>query len=437
LIFSLSVDWFTAHAHHGAGGKKWSIGAIYLVCMNLPPKLRFLPENICVVGIIPGPTKPVGTAIDRFMDIIVDELHMLYHDGVFLTRTAKHSTGRLVRGALGPVIADLDAIRALIGMGAHSAQKFCSHCWLTKTELQSDAWGSYPDKLRTLQEHIRLISGYLSAAKTSFKAARDYFNNISVRHCPLSRLSYWNPFQWAAIDPMHNTLIGLIQRHLRKVFGMNFAVTGWNSETVISGMTHHDQTALGEQASRMTAKEPANSSAIILGETILAEVHADIRSTTSPTWFKKASCDIGKKAHGTMSADELRSAGLVHIPLTLIRLWGKSNDRSQEWARLINYMHLVEAVDLILRRSTSVARQTTILCRLSSYMTGLKKLFPCTTIVPNQHLCFHIPPMLASLGPAWVFSAWVTERNNQLLEKTPTNNHIGALTGTLTNGVSH
>ncbi|EJD34023.1 hypothetical protein AURDEDRAFT_42911, partial [Auricularia subglabra TFB-10046 SS5] len=107
LVFSLSVDWFTAHAHHGAGGKSWSVGAIYLVCMNLPPKLRYLPQNVFLFGMIPGPTKPVGTAVDCFIDVLVKELHVLFDHGVFLARTHLFPSGRLCRGLLGPLVADL------------------------------------------------------------------------------------------------------------------------------------------------------------------------------------------------------------------------------------------------------------------------------------------------------------------------------------------
>lgn len=247
LVFSLSIDWFTAHSNHGAGGKSWSIGAVYLVCLNLPPKLRFLPENVCLVGLIPGPTKPIGFAMDNFMQLLVDELRDLFHAGVFLTRTTVHPSGRLCRAFLGPVIADLDAVRSIIGMRSHSFKQCCSLCDISTEELQNrNMWFLWRRKLRNVAQHAREVAAFCLASDKE-----SYFKATGVRDCPLNHLGYiWDPCRWAVIEPMHNLLLGITQRHLRSVWGMDFDVNGWkwSEEDSRQNGTYHSTTDPGDLA---------------------------------------------------------------------------------------------------------------------------------------------------------------------------------------------
>ncbi|KAH7064506.1 hypothetical protein BKA62DRAFT_586505, partial [Auriculariales sp. MPI-PUGE-AT-0066] len=52
LIFSLTIDWFNAEGS-SRRGKHWSVGAIYLTILDLPPHAHHLPENMILVGLIP------------------------------------------------------------------------------------------------------------------------------------------------------------------------------------------------------------------------------------------------------------------------------------------------------------------------------------------------------------------------------------------------
>ena len=64
----LNVDWFQPYKH-----TNHSCGVIYLVPMNRPREERFNPENVIIVGIIPGPKEPKGD-INSFLNPLVDEL---------------------------------------------------------------------------------------------------------------------------------------------------------------------------------------------------------------------------------------------------------------------------------------------------------------------------------------------------------------------------
>lgn len=219
-VFSLAIDWFKVHG--GKVGKKtWSVGAIYLTCQNLPPELRFQKENICLVGIIPGPRKPVDTQLSHFLDKVVDDLVIL-REGIYVTETFKHPSGRLVYAQLGPVIADLDACRAIGGCSGHSHKYFCSFCHLTRddiTNFRPTTW-----KPRTFEEHTRAARQWLDA--DSERLRLKVFDQTGVFWTPLMRLGYWDPTKDLILDVMHNQFLGLAREHCRIIWGMDVQVEG-------------------------------------------------------------------------------------------------------------------------------------------------------------------------------------------------------------------
>ena len=76
--FMLNVDWFQPFKH-----SLYSVGALYMVLMNLPRSERFKPENVLLVGIIPGPHEPKLT-INSYLEPLVAELNLLWKDGITL-----------------------------------------------------------------------------------------------------------------------------------------------------------------------------------------------------------------------------------------------------------------------------------------------------------------------------------------------------------------
>ena len=72
LLLMLNVDWFKPFKH-----SPYSVGIIYLVILNLPGMTRFKPENIIIVGTIPGSREPKLT-INTYLQPRVDELIMFW-----------------------------------------------------------------------------------------------------------------------------------------------------------------------------------------------------------------------------------------------------------------------------------------------------------------------------------------------------------------------
>ena len=52
-LMVLNVDWFNPYKHI-----QYSVGALYVSIINVPHELRYRPENILLVGLIPGPREP-------------------------------------------------------------------------------------------------------------------------------------------------------------------------------------------------------------------------------------------------------------------------------------------------------------------------------------------------------------------------------------------
>ena len=67
-LLTLNVDWFEPF-ERGV----YSVGAIYLSIQNLPRDVCFRPENIILVGVLPGPKEPKKT-INSYLTPLVVEL---------------------------------------------------------------------------------------------------------------------------------------------------------------------------------------------------------------------------------------------------------------------------------------------------------------------------------------------------------------------------
>jgi hypothetical protein len=121
-------------------GKQVSCGTIALYCLNLPPEVRYLPENLFIVGLTPSPSKPTATTLLHLLDPLMKTVLQYNFPGKAVT-TYSHPEGMNVTARIIPLVADHPASRETGGFLQHSANMFCSLCLLTKDEKdQSDYW---------------------------------------------------------------------------------------------------------------------------------------------------------------------------------------------------------------------------------------------------------------------------------------------------------
>jgi Transposase family tnp2 len=214
-VFSLCMDGFNPY-HMKEAGKKVSVGAIYMVCLNLPPEIRYNFENMFLVGIIPGPTEPSLDQINHLLRPLVDDLLIFWQSGVYYASTPLFPGGRTVRCAIIPLVCDLPAARQMAGYASFASRHFCSMCLQRLEDI--DDLDSHWHK-RSCAAH-RMIAEQWRVADSEAKR-QVLFESHGIRYSELLRLPYWDPTLFTLVDSMHSLFLGDFRRHCRHIWKMN------------------------------------------------------------------------------------------------------------------------------------------------------------------------------------------------------------------------
>ena len=95
--------------------------------MNLPRHERFKRENVILAGIIPGPSEPPRN-IHTYLSPLVDELLILWNDGIMIRHCSSQIIPERFRAALFCVACDIPASRKVCGFPGHQSRMGCNKC---------------------------------------------------------------------------------------------------------------------------------------------------------------------------------------------------------------------------------------------------------------------------------------------------------------------
>lgn len=144
-----------------------SVGTVVLFCPNTPPELRYKPENVFIVGIIPGSKEPSVLQMNNLLRPLVTELQELW------VGKQLYSSGDLslnVRAALVVLTCDLPAARKVAGFESHASNLFCSCYYLQRQNIESLDVASW--EMRTRERYNAETIAWRAAVPIKDKEAR-------------------------------------------------------------------------------------------------------------------------------------------------------------------------------------------------------------------------------------------------------------------------
>lgn len=149
--------------------------------------------------------------------------------------------------------------------------------------------------------------------------------------------------------------------------------------------------------------------------------------TIKPSWLSPAPQNLGSASHGKLSAAQWRTVCMVHLTITLTRLWFHDEVKRQY---LDNFISLVIAVRWATMKVASERQISIVEDHFETYFRSMVKLFGTESAVPNHHMSLHLAQCIRTFGPVRGWWAFPFERYNGLLQQQNTNHKPGTLLNT-------
>ncbi|EKM73814.1 hypothetical protein AGABI1DRAFT_96064, partial [Agaricus bisporus var. burnettii JB137-S8] len=129
---------------------------------------------------------------------------------------------------------------------------------------------------------------------------------------------------------------------------------------------------------RTSIDTSGNADKYVLGKTVIPKIREDMDRLTLPSWVSRGPAHPGEAKGGKLHADQWRSFFTINLPISLTRLWGSNSADSKKQEMLVNFLHLVTAVQLASRRTITEEHVQLYEEHMYQYLATLLPLYPST-----------------------------------------------------------